>query len=292
MSSTAFIVERYVCPTIGAILSNLAFAAPIKSLQAAVKAGKLAGLNPTPWAFMLGNTVGWLAYSFITGDLFVFFANVFGVLISIYLNIGAMKLQYYEEVRKASSSIQLIDNKGREKNTQQDDSEEDGNQAAADGTQENNTNKRNQDLRSFTSHEIKVLCIVVIWILILSMTSLTSTSKDRMENVVGIAVNINLALFYGAPLSTISTVFRTKTSSSIHFWTMIMNTSNAFFWCVYAFAVVDYYILIPNGIGFTFGIVQAVLYSTFPHDNADISVDGAQQFLGNGDEREPESQII
>lgn len=207
MSSTAFIVERYVCPTIGAILSNLAFAAPIKSLRAAVKVGKLAGLNPTPWAFMLGNTLGWLAYSFITGDLFVFFANVFGVLISIYLNIGAMKLQYYEEVVKASSSIQLTGNNATKNNTQQGDNEEDGIQSAANDTQGSNTDKRDQDLRSFTSHELKVLCIVVIWILILSVTSLASTSKDKMKNVVGIAVNINLALFYGGEKNQVHKVF-------------------------------------------------------------------------------------
>lgn len=291
-ASAAFVVERYLCPTIGAILSNLAFAAPLKSLRGAVKVGKLADLNPTPWAFMLGNTVGWVAYSFITGDLFVFFANVFGVLISIFLNIGAMKLQYYEEVVKASSSIQMIRNKTTENNMQQEDSEEDSNRSDWDtNNQGSNTDKKDQNLRSFTSHELKVLCIVVIWILILSVTSLASTSKERMKDVVGIAVNINLALFYGAPLSTISTVFRTKTSSSIHFWTMTMNTSNAFFWCVYAFAVMDYYILIPNGIGFTFGIVQVVLYSIFPHD-VDVAVDGAQQFLRNGDDREPESQIV
>ncbi|KAL7476625.1 hypothetical protein ACHAW6_002474 [Cyclotella cf. meneghiniana] len=292
MSSTAFVVERYVCPTIGAILSNLAFAAPIKSLRAAVKVGKLAGLNPTPWAFMLGNTVGWLAYSFITGDLFVFFANVFGVLISIYLNIGAMKLQYYEEVVEASSSIQLIGNKATQNNTQQHDNEEDIDQSAANPFHGSSTDKRDHDLRSFTSHELKVLCMVVIWILILSVTSLASASKDKMENVVGIAVNINLALFYGAPLSTISTVFRTKSSSSIHFWTMTMNTSNAFFWCVYAFAVLDYYILIPNGIGLTFGIVQVLLYSIFPHNVVDVTVDGAQQFLSNDNEIQTESQII
>lgn len=71
-----------------------------------------------------------------------------------------------------------------------------------------------------------------------------------------------------------------------------MNTSNAFFWCVYAFAVLDYYILIPNGIGFTFGIVQVLLYSIFPHDDVDVAVDGAQQFLSNDNERETENQII
>jgi solute carrier family 50 protein (sugar transporter) len=189
MASTAFIVEHYVCPTIGAILSNIAFAAPITSLRAAVKVGNLADLNPTPWAFMMGNTVGWLAYSFITGDLFVFFANVFGVLISIYLNIGAMKLQYYEEV---VSSIQMTGANTGENAAPQDESE-----GMTESTENETEVKRDQELRSFTSHEIKVLVVVVTWILILSVTSLISATKEKMENVVGISVNINLVLFYG-----------------------------------------------------------------------------------------------
>ena len=56
---------------------------------------------------MLGNTIGWLAYSFVTDNLFVFFANAPGLLISIFLNVGAMKLQYYEMV----SSIQLTESR-------------------------------------------------------------------------------------------------------------------------------------------------------------------------------------
>ena len=54
MSSAAYIVADYVCPTIGAILSTLAFSAPIKSLKACIKNGSLGALNPTPWAFMTG----------------------------------------------------------------------------------------------------------------------------------------------------------------------------------------------------------------------------------------------
>mmetsp|Transcript_30286 Transcript_30286/g.55937 ORF Transcript_30286/g.55937 Transcript_30286/m.55937 type:complete len:124 (+) Transcript_30286:136-507(+) len=103
MPSVVLIIAEYVCPTIGAILSTCAFAAPIKSLKSSMKSGSLGNLNPTPWAFMTGNTIGWLAYSFITLDLFVFFANAPGLMISIWLNVGAMKLQYYEEIIKYSS---------------------------------------------------------------------------------------------------------------------------------------------------------------------------------------------
>lgn len=132
---------------------------------------------------------------------------------------------------------------------------------------------------SLTSHELKVLQIVVFWMATLSAVSLMPISKEDMKFVVGVVVNLNLIFFYAAPLSTIMTVVRTKSSSSIHFWTMVMNTTNAFFWCVYALGIQDYYILIPNGLGFMFGLIQTLLYKIYPHDNT-IAGDGTeQQFL-------------
>jgi hypothetical protein len=196
MASIAHLIETQVCPTIGAILSNMAFAAPIKSLQSAVKVGNLGDLNPTPWAFMLGNTVGWLAYAFITGDLFVFFANVFGLLFSIYLNIGAMKLQYYDEIRSATPSIQLAVANAAEDGVEQT-SDGDVNATAESEIEVNNVDIAKEGMQQFTSHEIKVLLVIITWVLILSITSLASKSRDDMEHIVGISVNINLMLFYG-----------------------------------------------------------------------------------------------
>lgn len=247
--SLGFILAEYVAPTIGCILSTLTFSAPIKSLLTAIKSGSLGSLNCTPWAFMTGNTIGWLAYSFITLDLFVFFANAPGLLISIWLNTGAMKLQYYEELVKRSAS--------------------DNNSISGDDDDTISVQTAKMDCcQQLTSHELKVMQIVSIWVIILSTTSLIPVSNEEMKFIVGVAVNINLIFFYAAPLSTIAMVIRTRNSASIHFWTMAMNTSNAFFWCVYSLAIQDYYILIPNGLGFLFGLIQVALYQCFPRSDA------------------------
>jgi hypothetical protein len=39
--------------------------APYKAVKEAVARGYLGDLNPIPWAFMTGNCVGWVAYSFL-----------------------------------------------------------------------------------------------------------------------------------------------------------------------------------------------------------------------------------
>ena len=270
--SLAFILADYVAPTIGCILSTLTFSAPIKSLLSAIKSGSLGSLNCTPWAFMTGNTIGWLAYSFITLDLFVFFANAPGLLISIWLNTGAMKLQYYEELVKRSAAA--------------DNSSRDGDDDAI-----SVQTTKIDCCQQLTPHEMKVLQIVLVWVIILSTTSLIPVSNEEMKFIVGVAVNINLIFFYAAPLSTIATVVRMKNSASIHFCTMAMNTSNSFFWCVYSLAIQDYYILIPNGLGFLFGLVQVALYQCFPR--SEEVIDGSDSVTElSGDEGNCTEQLV
>ncbi len=72
-----------------------------------------------------------------------------------------------------------------------------------------------------------------------------------------------------------------------------MNTSNAFFWVVYGLAIQDYYILIPNGLGFMFGLMQTMLYQCYTHDNGTTDDKTEQQFLDDdGNSRESSTEII
>jgi hypothetical protein len=71
-------------------------AAPIYDLRQALKRGRLGGLNPIPWAFMAGNCLGWIAYGYYTKDPFIVAGNLPGFLVSLWLNSGAAKVQYYE----------------------------------------------------------------------------------------------------------------------------------------------------------------------------------------------------
>jgi hypothetical protein len=65
MLSTREILLEYVSPLLGAIFANLMFAAPLKDVRTAVQNGSLGHLNPTPWAVMTGNTIGWITYSYL-----------------------------------------------------------------------------------------------------------------------------------------------------------------------------------------------------------------------------------
>jgi len=126
---------------------------------------------------------------------------------------------------------------------------------------------------------------------VLSVTSLSPISHDEKKFVVGVVVNLDLIFFYAAPLSTIMTVLRTKNSSSIHGWTMVLNTVNAVFWSIYSLAIQDYYILIPNGLGFLFGILQMVMYMIYRQSDI-TDGDGIAQFLDeDGNSKAGDSQM-
>jgi len=142
-----------------------------------------------------------------------------------------LKLQYYSEAIKDTSL--LVD--------------EDGAADSNSSQQQHEQPARPMSISSLTKHEARLLLIVLTWMILLSVTTLMEMTSDRSQQVIGIAVNLNLIFFYGAPLSSMFTVIKTRSSASIHKWTMTMNTVNAFFWCVYSLAIQDYYILIPNG---------------------------------------------
>lgn len=357
MVSPSEIILEYVCPSLGMLVANLMFLAPMKDLQSAVAIGQgLGDLNPTPWAFMLGNCLGWTTYGILISNWFVFWANYPGFLIACWLNLGAVKLMYAshhkEETRRslveylsssssaaAAASMKtltqgdtveerqsfLCDELNPKRQHETDDDENDdrttdendkdptkivdcgdgiastnktspssastqagagaGESASANpNTQQKDWTKivwevTSQTTPAKTPHERLVMGIVIVWTVVLSTigfykhyTSLTNDSEQSSnasnvaQSVVGYVVNFNLVFFYGAPLSAISRVLRTKRCDTLHVPTMIMNTSNAVFWTSYALApqINDPFIYVPNGLGVLLGTIQFFLWMVFP----------------------------
>ena len=98
-----------------------------------------------------------------------------------------------------------------------------------------------------------------------------------------IIVNLNLVFFYGAPLSTIYQVLKTRSCASIHVPTMLTNTANGAFWFAYGVAVWDLFIVIPNGLGALLGVVQFVLRIVFPNREEECeSSDGDTRVVEEG----------
>lgn len=255
------------------------FFAPIKDFKAAMDRNNLGDLNPTPWAFMLGNCFGFVIYSVLLQNLWIYFANVFALILSVYFNLGAIKLKYQghhsREMRKSLVSFLQEEEKSKRLSlyVQSGSSEIEENQPSDDKNRTTTTmdwativwNVTSQNTPAPAAHENLVLMLVVVWILIASVVGFADDlSSDTKQFIVGLSVNFNLIFFYGAPLSTIFKILKERHTASIHIPLMFTSALNGCFWTAYGIAVKDYWIYVPNGIGAILGGVQIILCVIFP----------------------------
>jgi solute carrier family 50 protein (sugar transporter) len=301
MLSASEIILEYVCPGAGTVTATLMWIAPWKDVQQATARGRLDELNPLPWAFMLGNCIGWVTYSVLIQNIFVLVANAPGLLLSVYYNMQALKLQFHED-RSTDLRKSIVSALEEQQELQSrafllppvepvattDDLKEslprDKDQNAINDTSSTLFDYANivwevvaQKRLSPAPHEKAVMFMVTLWVATISLVTFAGSFSDSVkENIVGATVISNLLFFYGAPLSTIATVLKTRNSRTIHVPTMITNTANGTFWCAYGIAVQDYLIGGPNGVGAFLGGIQIVLCVLFPHG------DGGDSDNGNG----------
>eukprot|EP00977_Amphora_coffeiformis_P020379 scaffold8195_cov156-Amphora_coffeaeformis.AAC.3 len=280
MPSPQDITFKFIFPALGIVIGNAMFSAPVKDLKAAVNRGFLGDLNPTPFAFMLGNCCGWVAYSILVNDLWIFAGNAPGFCLSIWLNMGATKLQYQAfrmtEIRKSlKSHFEKLRTEEVAENTKHDSTYSSDSAQSQDknGSHVSAIDPADKIIHSLTSfesseivapHESVVMIISMIWVACIALVAFGSGfSQTTKEWIVGIFVNLNLVFFYGAPLSTIWTVLRTRNSASIHILTMIGNTLNGTFWGLYGLAILDPFMATPNLLGTALGVIQIFLVVTF-----------------------------
>jgi solute carrier family 50 protein (sugar transporter) len=247
---------EYICPIAGGLTATVMFAAPLPDAYRAVRyQGHLGSLNPLPWAFMLGNCYGWVLYGVIRRNFFVYCANIPGLLFAIWLNLQAVKLQYKNYPCQKYSPVSQAE---IEKPLPQ---MEEGDIVTPVIT------KKGAPLPPLPmTQDIWILFMVVVWLLLTSVLGFQqgTLSPDSQQLLIGSTVNLNLVVFYAAPLSTIYTVIRTQSSASIHVPTMLTNTANGVFWFAYGLAVQDWFIAVPNGLGAALGAIQMVLRVLFP----------------------------
>jgi solute carrier family 50 protein (sugar transporter) len=226
---------------------------------------------------MTGNCLGWIVYGFYTRDAFVFAANVPGLILSFWLNMGAAKLQYFalrddikqhqpvQPVREdwdASPAIMEADDDVL-------DEFPDGGVVASehhgsmDSSGGSNGGANLGELLVLVPQEQALLRILLGWAAVITYVGWLSSSTNPAATI-GVVVNVNLVFFYGAPLQRVQTVVVERNSESIHVPTMVMNWMNTTFWILYGFAKGDFVIIVPNVLGLSLGLLQGVLCVMFP----------------------------
>ena len=96
--------------------------------------------------------------------------------------------------------------------------------------------------------------------------------RTAMAALYGLVNNAILLLYYGAPLSTISSVLKTQSSASIFLPMVVLNGLNGMFWGSYALAIRDWYLFAPNAIGAVLASIQGGLCVLFRGKKTDSTL--------------------
>ncbi|XP_073124212.1 bidirectional sugar transporter SWEET14-like [Henckelia pumila] len=110
--------------------------------------------------------------------------------------------------------------------------------------------------------KLLVLVNVIGFGLIVLLTRFLANESNR-NNVVGwICLVFSLCVFV-APLCVVRQVIRTKSVEYMPFLLSFFLTLSAVMWFFFGLLRKDYNIAIPNVLGFTFGLLQMLLYMTY-----------------------------
>ncbi|KAL3828429.1 hypothetical protein ACJIZ3_017231 [Penstemon smallii] len=102
--------------------------------------------------------------------------------------------------------------------------------------------------------------------LLMAVSLLLVHGTKRVSLVGWVCAIINVAVF-AAPLSIMRQVIRTKSVEFMPFTLSFFLTLCATMWFLYGFFVRDYYIALPNVLGFLFGVTQMILYFIYKNAN-------------------------
>lgn len=108
---------------------------------------------------------------------------------------------------------------------------------------------------------MKLVAIINIAFLgvVIAITLLALHGSTRLTLVGILCAGLNIGM-YASPLSAARTVIKMKSVEYMPFFLSFFQFLNGGVWTAYAVLIKDYYIGVPNGIGFILGAAQLILY--------------------------------
>jgi uncharacterized protein with PQ loop repeat len=166
------------------------------------------------------NCIGWVLYGILRKDFFIFFSNIFGLILGLFYSLTAIAAL-----------------------------------SASNGKDQSDIFLR-QLLEMMILGSVTVWSMVGLVVGVILPSELTENGIFAI-GILGCGCGL---AYYGSFLSTMSQVIKTKDSSSLYLPTLFANLSNASLWVIYGVAVLDPVIWSPNFLGATLTIIQIAFY--------------------------------
>ncbi|VFQ84546.1 unnamed protein product [Cuscuta campestris] len=115
-------------------------------------------------------------------------------------------------------------------------------------------------------------------------------------NAIGfLCVGLNIVM-YASPLAAMRTVIRTNSVEFMPYYLSLFIFINGGIWALYAFLDRDWFLGVPNGLGFIFGAAQLILYAIYSRTSAKVdarpSSSSSSSCMDDGDCAQSEPLII
>ncbi|KAK1568422.1 hypothetical protein Q3G72_024252 [Acer saccharum] len=118
------------------------------------------------------------------------------------------------------------------------------------------------------SHQNRTRMMIVLWLLgelvfvgaIAGVTFGVFHTYTKRSLFVGVICDIFNIIMYASPLAIVHKVITTKSVEYMPFFLSLAGFANGSIWTAYALIKLDLYILVSNGLGALFGLIQLIIY--------------------------------
>ncbi|KAL5796952.1 hypothetical protein ACOSQ2_001772 [Xanthoceras sorbifolium] len=108
------------------------------------------------------------------------------------------------------------------------------------------------------------LLVEVVFVGIVAVITFTCFHTHvKRSLVVGVICDVFNIIMYASPLSIVKKVITTKSVEYMPFFLSLAGFANGAIWTAYALIKLDLYILISNGLGTVFGLIQLIIYACY-----------------------------
>ncbi|XP_031265346.1 bidirectional sugar transporter SWEET6b-like [Pistacia vera] len=118
-------------------------------------------------------------------------------------------------------------------------------------------NKGRKKVAIGLSGEVVFVAVVAI------ITMVAFHTHNSRSFFVGVICDVFNIIMYASPLTIVKKVITTGSVEYMPFYLSLAGFTNGCIWTAYALIKLDYFILISNGLGSLFGLVQLIIYGIY-----------------------------